>query len=479
MGEEAQNRLGRFEAFVKDKTQKDEAEAKTALDAYVSKLRTSQVSHLALSKARSFLQDELANEDLADSVRSYGIRARWRLRAILRSQGPGDLEVPSLDDVGLGKAIEALEGRALSILAGEQSDERKALRAELAELQDRRWLGTLQADVLAEITRRKEIGALQIALKDTAHSAITAKNTALSKILVSERLRARFTKEIDHLKLAGLAIELTQMQSKDGISRFKLSLAQSKSKNAGDILSEGEYRCVALAGFLAELATNDGASGIIFDDPVSSLDHLHRETIAKRLAEEGRKRQVIVFTHDLPFLFLLRYACIQVDEPAHKTEIALRHIQKRIDGPGYCHNHAPDKAQNADARVQSLRKHLTNTQTLYDNNPDGVDWLITARGIVDSLRQAWEAAIEDAISPVLRTFASKVDTKGFLKLSAITEQDALTMRKHYGQLSALLHKASDHINPAAPSPATITAEIEALEAWLQDISDRQAQIKAA
>ena len=80
---------------------------------------------------------------------------------------------------------------------------------------------------------------------------------------------------------------------------------QHKSKNAGEILSEGEYRCVALAGFMAELATNDSDSGIIFDDPVSSLDHLHREAIAKRLAAEGRSRQMIVFTHDLPFYFCL------------------------------------------------------------------------------------------------------------------------------------------------------------------------------
>lgn len=104
---------------------------------------------------------------------------------------------------------------------------------------------------------------------------------------------------------------------------------------------------------------------------------------------------------------------------------------------------------------------------------------MTARGLVDSLRQAWEAAIEDAISPVLRTFSSKVDTKGFAKLSAITEAHAQTMRKHYGECSILLHKTSDAMNPEAPTPDRVETELSALEAWLYDVELRQKQIHVA
>jgi len=41
-------------------------------------------------------------------------------------------------------------------------------------------------------------------------------------------------------------------------------------------------RCLALAAFLAELAASDSRSAIVFDDPVSSLDHMHRVNVAKR-----------------------------------------------------------------------------------------------------------------------------------------------------------------------------------------------------
>ena len=266
-------------------------------------------------------------------------------------------------------------------------------------------------------------------------------------------------------------------RSQHGVSRFRVSLIESSSSNAGDVLSEGEYRCVALAGFMAELATNDSGSGIIFDDPVSSLDHLHRKAIAQRLAEEGRTRQVIVFTHDLPFLFMLRSACTHVDDPAMRTDVALRHIQKKNRTPGHCRNEAPDRAQDAFTRLKTMHKHLANCRVQYENDPDSTMWLVTARGLIDSLRQTWETAIEDAVSPVLKTFSSKVDTKGFAKLSAITEADATTMRQHYGVCSELLHKASDALNPVAPSPDDVEQEFDALQTWLDALAERQKNIK--
>jgi wobble nucleotide-excising tRNase len=49
-------------------------------------------------------------------------------------------------------------------------------------------------------------------------------------------------------------------------------------------VSEGEQRCLCIAAFFAELSTADDPSGIVFDDPVSSLDYKWREGVARRLA---------------------------------------------------------------------------------------------------------------------------------------------------------------------------------------------------
>jgi hypothetical protein len=47
-------------------------------------------------------------------------------------------------------------------------------------------------------------------------------------------------------------------------------------------------------------------SGIVFDDPVSSLDYQWRSAVARRVVEESRRRQVVVFTHDVVFLLALK-----------------------------------------------------------------------------------------------------------------------------------------------------------------------------
>ena len=479
LNQDAAQRLRSFEEFVQSKTQQEEIAAREAFEGFKFTLALTKISREQLIADKRFATDELGNADLATRISEFTTRAHWRIRAILRAKADVDHLNPTLPDVGLNKFIVELNSRAMALMAEDGSEERDKLRTELAELQDRRSLHSIKQDVIAEISRLKNISELETAVKDTRHSGITTKNTALSKALITNRLRARFAREIDHLNLAGLAIELTRERSKDGDSRFRISLIESASSNAGDILSEGEYRCVALAGFMAELATNDSSSGIIFDDPVSSLDHLHREAIAMRLAKEGLRRQVIVFTHDLPFLFLLRNACNNVESQNQKTEIALRQIQKRQNTPGYCKNEAPDKAQSATSRISTIRNHLGNTRIQYEQDPDGITWLTTARGLIDNLRQTWETAVEDAISPVLKTFSSKVNTKGFAQLTAITLEDAETMRTHYGQCSVMLHKTSEEINPAAPSPEEIEAETDALNTWVQSVMARQQSINLA
>ena len=63
---------------------------------------------------------------------------------------------------------------------------------------------------------------------------------------------------------------------------------------------------MALGCFLAELDEIGGDHGIIVDDPVSSLDHTRMDVVARRLAEEAAKgRQVIVFTHNILFHYML------------------------------------------------------------------------------------------------------------------------------------------------------------------------------
>jgi hypothetical protein len=69
-----------------------------------------------------------------------------------------------------------------------------------------------------------------------------------------------------------------------------------------DCNSHRVAKAVALADFLTEVSLNPANAGIVLDDPVTSQDHQRKELIANRLVDIAKERQVIVFTHDLPFL---------------------------------------------------------------------------------------------------------------------------------------------------------------------------------
>ncbi len=88
-------------------------------------------------------------------------------------------------------------------------------------------------------------------------------------------------------------------RSSEGKSNRQLFL---KGKTPSDILSEGEQKVIAIADFLTETNLSPINKGIIFDDPVNSLDEDRKSNIAERLVVEAKNRQVIIFTHDLVFL---------------------------------------------------------------------------------------------------------------------------------------------------------------------------------
>ena len=228
------------------------------------------------------IRDELGEPALAALVRRFAITARWRLRRLLRYNAAPDTPALALPAAELGAASAELESRATALFSDDQSEARLALKREHQELQDRKWLAGIKDDVLAEIERKTQLARLRTALRDTVHTQISNKNSALSDTLVTNRLRGRFAQEIARMSIAGLAIELCKTRTHHGVPQFHVSLIHKPDAKAGQVLSEGEHRCFALAAFLAELSTTDSQSGIVFDDPVSSLDHLHREQITGR-----------------------------------------------------------------------------------------------------------------------------------------------------------------------------------------------------
>ena len=99
-------------------------------------------------------------------------------------------------------------------------------------------------------------------------------------------------------------------KSSDGHSNRQLFL---KGKNPSAVLSEGEQKVIALADFIAETNLSVINNGIIFDDPVTSLDEERKSIIAERLVTIAKDKQVIIFTHDLVFVSSLINHSVELD----------------------------------------------------------------------------------------------------------------------------------------------------------------------
>jgi hypothetical protein len=471
LSEEAIHRCMTFENFLKGTTKADEEKASNSYTAVLAKSAVANMRTEAIRRLYDLIATEIGNVDLATATRKCALLSAWRLRAFQQERTNPNSE-PDFPQAALSTLAESLTTRAAQLSADQNSPEHLSLVKEFRELKDREALTALLEDIKAEIERRKTTDTINKALKDTAKKPITTKNKEFSDKLVTNALRGRFAREIEKMKLSRMPVELRKTKDQNAVSYFQVCLVEKPNEAVGEIFSEGEHRCVALAAFLAELVTSKQYSGIVFDDPMSSLDHIHRKAVAARLVEEAEHRQVIIFTHDLAFLYEVRREAEARDRP-----IQYQTVRRKDTRPGYIEGELPNKAKSAIQLAISLRSELKSAKGQFDQWPDAKR-SIFCKGFIEQLRETWDQAIADFIFPVLGRFENTIKGTSIFKLAILTEEDVKTVTAARGRLSEELHASAETLNPETVSHAVLFAEIGKLDAWLADILKRQKEAKA-
>jgi hypothetical protein len=195
-------------------------------------------------------------------------------------------------------SITELEGINLETKSQKLNNERRFLL-------DRKKVHEILPQIKEKIEKCKWANKAKSVIGSTRH--ITQKHNSLFDELVRDRYIEIFTGILTYLDRP-LQVEIfTSGQKGESVKQIQLKAHKSASEIASTekVLSEGEKRAVALADFITEATLDTNSNGIILDDPVTSLDFEWRHKIASFLVEEAKNRQVIVFTHDLPFLYLL------------------------------------------------------------------------------------------------------------------------------------------------------------------------------
>ena len=479
LNSEAAKRLIRFEEFVCSKIKQQQEEAEQVYREQLKQLSDQQISMKEMVEIVTFIRKNFEDKAIAERVRKCAVQNAWRLRSILNKHaGRPEHQWPQADKLAwdeISEVLEWLSNRISGLKADMNSLEKQKMITRHDELDAREWLGGVKGDVLAEIERKRKISEIEKYKKTTTTNRITTLSTDLAKTLVTDHLSVKFAQEIDNLGVSELKIELKQAQSSHGVSFFHIKLTDKLNGigKIGKILSEGEHRCVALAGFLAELATTNSDSAIVFDDPVSSLDHVHRKKVAERLVYESCSRQVIVFTHDIAFFVFIEESRRTTETP---NDIHHRLVSRSISNAvGFCQNEMPDYLLSVEKQVKSMRKRLENVKIHYERD-DQAKWGKEVEWLYGELRKSWEGAVEKAVSPVLKRLSQKVNTIGLIKLTILNEKDYGTMREAYGRCSKHVHSQPVELAPNLPTPNEIEEEINELDDWVQNVQKRQNKV---
>lgn len=171
-------------------------------------------------------------------------------------------------------------------------------QAELAELTAATELTRSWALIETQVKSAKEADRLRIlkrALPQLSRGVTELSKTA-SDQLINQSFDALFLEECDALRAPTLKVQFVGREGK--AQRRKVLSGRHKPSK---VLSEGEQKVLAMADFLAEARLAGITAPVIFDDPVSSLDHRRINEVARRIANLAEDNQVIVFTHDIFF----------------------------------------------------------------------------------------------------------------------------------------------------------------------------------
>jgi energy-coupling factor transporter ATP-binding protein EcfA2 len=193
-----------------------------------------------------------------------------------------DTDIPALEDQSTNR------GQALT-----------DKQAELAELVAAAELTRSWRVIETQVKDAKEVDRLRILKRPLAQlaRAVTELSKQASDELINQSFDRLFLEECEALRAPNLKI---QFVGREGAARRRKVLGGARHRPS-KVLSEGEQKVLAMADFLAEARLADITAPVIFDDPVSSLDHRRINEVAERIANLSKVNQVIVFTHDIFF----------------------------------------------------------------------------------------------------------------------------------------------------------------------------------
>ena len=469
LADDAKERLRSLESFVKGSLEREASEAEQK----VRRISEEQTDLPDGEQLDSMLDlAGVTEEALRKGVSTYCLMLRARRERFDAEDDLAKLSALPNDEAldGLVSLEKNLEEQASAYEQDAQTSDRTAPLKQRRELETKKWLSEQRASIESEIERQKSITLLEETKRLTQTKALTDKVSNLSEELVTEAFKNRFEDELDLLGAKRLRVGIEKVKASKGQVWHKLTLRDANmAAHTRDVLSEGEFRIVSIAAFLADVATEDYDVPFIFDDPISSLDQDYEERVAERLVRLAQSRQVIVFTHRLSLLSAL-------ENSSEKQGVGNQvvSLQRQSWGTGEPSDpplpvQKPKKALNT-----LLNERLARARKVYEET-GGSEYMILANALCSDIRITIERLIEnDLLADVVQRFRRPINTVGKLhKVAKITSEDCQYIDAMMTKYSRYEHAQPEEAPIKLPEPDELEQDLKELKAWLDEFSGRE------
>ncbi len=350
---------------------------------------------------------------------------------------------------------------------------KQVLINERKELCARKDLTLCRDAVITLVERMKAKKALESCGIDLKTKPISDKSKEFASNAVTAKLKEALDYEFKTLGIGHIKTKLKERNDKGKI-KHQLLLDLPTSKRLDQILSEGEQRAIALGSFLAELRHTNNCGGIVFDDPVSSLDHKRRGKVAKRFAVESQKRQVLVFTHDVVFLHQLRDECEKMN-----LSPTFCFLEANSGCFGNVSIGLPWDHKSYKERIDSLEKSQKKFEKLpWPADPNEK----LTREIIQQysfLRATIERVVQDfVLNATVQRFRDYIEVKNLGKVVGLEKLEVDEIARLYQRCHELVeaHDPSSAKDDPPPTPDELNQDIVDLKNLIKKISDRRNSI---
>lgn len=447
---EAQKLIASYWVFIKSQSEQDAKNAQTALNTHKKNYEELKFGLLP--------EDGVLTKWMFEKYKKEALEIKEHLQkqktlsesiiSDLTTKTANDRTAIQIDTTHIDAIVQGIEGSITKLQENDPTADIKKLQNSITYLNHKEKLEQHITGIETYVSNLKWAATATKAKGQISKRKITDKEKELSGKYFNEAYVSAFNDECKSLNCE-IGIDISHTGSA-GTSYRQLFL---KGKEPSKILSEGEQKIISLADFFAEIKLSEITCGVIFDDPVTSLDDERKGRIAERIAEESTKNQVVVFTHDLVFVSTLISACCEF-----KVDHVCHWIEKRDDTPGYVFLKNAPSYEKQYRNSDIPRSHYVEANKT-DCPPAQREYLV--KSAFTELRTCYEVlVINDLFKNVVQRFNERVSVDS-LKDVCFDDELVTELLDNFGQCCRYMegHTHSDKYAYQKPTVENLNAEI--------------------